>query len=192
MNSTPGGVPPTSSISATGSAAEAEPMPRPERTAARTMTLWDHFTAAPPNNRRRRAGCERRALATTIADQRKRRPEDWMSIGEYSLLLGIDETIAVDHADHRLLQRRRAAQPGIRRLAMERICRQQLGRTRLDRPVRHQHRARSRIEEGAPQAGDGLDAGPIAGGGVASRQHDPIGVELGLRPRILSIVSKPS
>src|SRR5260370_42220939 len=121
MRATPGGVPLTSATSATGSAAAAGPVLGPDRKAARTIRLRAHFTAPPLNNRPMTDGTERHALAAAVADQRKRCPEDRMGMREHGLLLGIDETIIVDQARHRLLQRHRAAERGICRLAMGRV-----------------------------------------------------------------------
>ncbi len=50
----------------------------------------------------------------------------------------------------------------------------------FDRPVRHEQRPRARIEEGPRETRQRLGARPVAGGGVAGRQHDEIGVELEL------------
>src|SRR5260221_14466878 len=85
MNSTPGGVPLTSSTSATGSAAAAGPVLGPDRKAARTIRLRDHFTAAPLNNRPMTDGTERHALAAAVTDQPKRCPEDRIGIREHGL-----------------------------------------------------------------------------------------------------------
>jgi hypothetical protein len=96
------------------------------------------------------AMCQQRTSAA-VANDGVGRPEQRMRIIKQGRSAVILVAAAVDHRYHCLAQRFRAADLRIGGLAAKQICHKLARRGRMDRPVRHQDRARAGIKECARQ-----------------------------------------
>src|SRR4051812_27629083 len=120
----------------------------------------------------------RSSTHATVTDDRVRRPEQRMRVGELGLAFAVEIAGTIDKGHHRLAQGFAARQFWIVRLPLEQISDQLPRRLGMHRPVRHQQGAGSGVEECAAKTGCGLCASTSSGAGVAGGQDDPIRIEL--------------